>query len=349
VRAFNEKAGALRKGLGLAGMWYRFGKSGSLRVETHAELATDGHFVIYCSAPDYGQGTNTVMSQLAAEVLGVPREQVELVNADTALTPDSGIQGASRSTYWVGNAVCKAAHNLKQEILATAAELLDCPPADLVLDDKGIMRSRNQVFSGKPGFCVSLTEIAREFDRIGKSRKVIGLFDPSPLFPEETRPEYVPMFVTGVHLAEVVVDLRTGEVQVPRVVAAHDIGRAINPVDAKGQIEGAVVMGLGAALMEQVLPGYTTGFSDYYLPTSGSMPEIDVMLVKVSSFHGPFGAKGLGEAAMLPSTPAIINAISRAIGVRIREVPATPERVLRRISESANQRTSESTHWRMNE
>jgi aldehyde oxidoreductase len=321
---------ALRKGVGLSGMWYRFGKSGSLRVEAHAELADDGRFVVYCSAPDYGQGTNTVMSQLAAEALGVPRERIELVNADTALTPDSGIQGASRSTYWVGSAVCQAVRNLRQEIVATAAELLDRPPSDLILVDGCIFARSDQSSS------ISLEEIAREFDRMNKSRKVLGLFDPSPVFPQETRPEYVPIFVTGAQLAEVIVNLDTGEVQVTRVVAAHDVGRAVNPLDAKGQIEGAVVMGLGAALMEEYIPGASTGLSDYYLPTIKSMPEIEVILVEVPSFHGPFGVKGLGEASILPSTPAMINAISRAIGARIREVPATPERVLRWVSESAN-------------
>jgi aldehyde oxidoreductase len=126
----------------------------------------------------------------------------------------------------------------------------------------------------------------------------------------------------------VAVDLTTGDVRVRRVVAAHDVGRVVNRLDAEGQIEGAVLMGLGAALMEEVLPGHTTGFSDYYLPTVRSMPEIEVILVEVPSRYGPHGVKGLGEAAMLPSTPAIINGVSRAIGVRLRTIPATPERVL---------------------
>lgn len=329
--AFNATAAdALRKGVGLAGMWYRFGKSGPLRVEAHAELASDGHFVVYCSAPDYGQGTNTVMSQLAAHALGVSRERIQLVNADTALTPDSGIQGASRATYWVGNAVCNSVRNLRHEILATAAELLDRPPSDLVLSDERI------VCPGDASASISLAQVAQEFDRIGKPRRVIGLFDLSPLFPEQARPEYVPLFVTGAHMAEVLVDLRTGMVRVTHVVAVHDVGRAVNPLDARGQIEGAVVMGLGAALMEEYIPGVSTGFSDYYLPTVGSMPEVEVTLVEVPSFHGPFGAKGLGEASILPAVPAIINGISRAIGARIRELPATPERVLRRVYESTN-------------
>ncbi len=115
------------------------------------------------------------------------------------------------------------------------------------------------------------------------------------------------------------------------MIVAQDIGRAVNPVDARGQLEGAVLMGLGAALMEEFIPGVSSGFGDYYLPTVKSMPEIETILVEVPSRHGPLGVKGLAEAAMLPSTPAIINAVSRAIGVRLRQVPATPERVLKAI------------------
>ena len=327
--AFNasreHKGDALRMGVGLAGMWYRFGKSGSLRVETHAELAHDGHFIVYCSAPDYGQGTNTVMTQLAAEAFGVPRERIELVNADTAITPDSGIQGASRATYFVGNSVCDAAHNLTQHIFGAASELLDHHPADLTLAvDRVVAKS-------DPSKSVSLVEVAQELERLGKSRKVMGLFDLSPLFPEDTRPEYTPHFVTGAQVAQVVVDMETGQVQVNRLVAVHDVGRAINPPNAIGQIQGAVMMGVGTALTEEYVPGVSTGFADYILPMVSAVPNIEVILVEVPSFHGPLGAKGLGEAAILPTAPAIINAISRAIHVRIRELPASPPRVLRAI------------------
>ncbi len=329
--AFNARSNSskLRKGIGFAGMWYRFGKSGSLRIEAHAELSEKGRFVVYCSAPDYGQGTNTTMAQLAAETLGVPRERVAVVNADTADTPDSGIQGASRATYFVGGAVCEAARALKQEVLAVGAEMLDCPPARLNLVGHGVACAGDNACENGARAAVSLAEIAGEFDRIGKSRRTLGVFDLSPLFPEKTRPEYVPLFVTGAQVAEVIVDIQTGEVEVSRVAAAHDVGRAINPVDARGQIEGAVVMGLGTALMEEYFPGESTGLGDYYLPTAMSMPQIEVMLVEVPSFQGPYGAKGLGEAAILPSTPAIINGVSRAIGARVRSLPATPERVLR--------------------
>jgi CO/xanthine dehydrogenase Mo-binding subunit len=319
-RALEPRGANIARGVGLAGMWYRFGKSGSLRVEAHAELARDGHFVIYCAAADYGQGMSTTLAQMAAETLGVSRDHVELVNSDTARVPDSGIQGASRATYFVGGAVTAAARNLAAETLGMAAELLDRAPGALRL-------AGGQVFAAD-GARVSLADVAAEFDRIGKARRVRGIFDLTAQFPDETRPTYAPLFVTGAHLAEVEVDLRTGDVRVLRMVAAHDVGRAINRPDAEGQIEGALVMGVGAALMEEVLPGHTTGFADYYLPTIKSMPEMEVFLVQKASRFGPLGVKGLGEAAMLPATPAIINAVSRAIGRRIREIPATPERVL---------------------
>ena len=312
---------ATRRGVGLAGMWYRFGKSGTLRVEAHAELALDGHFVIYCTAADYGQGMNTVISQMAAEALGVPRARIEVINGDTARVPDSAIQGASRATYFVGGAVTAAAEGLKDEILGMAAELLDRPPSSLVIRADRVI--------APDGAAIGLTEIAAEFDRIGKSRRLRGFFDLSEHFPTDTMPEYVPLFVTGAHVAEVEVDLRTGETRVLRMAAAHDVGRVVNRMDAEGQIEGAMLMGVGAALMEEVLPGHTRGFADYYLPTVKSMPQTDVILVEVPGLHGPHGVKGLGEAAMLPATPAIINAMSRAIGRRLREIPATPERVLR--------------------
>lgn len=314
----------IRRGVGLAGMWYRFGKSGTLRIEAHAELARDGRFVVYCTAADYGQGMNTVISQLAADALGVPRTRIEVVNGDTARVPDSAIQGASRATYFVGGAVTAAGRALKHEILGMAAELLDRAPETLAL--------RGDRVAAADGPALSLAEIAAEFDRIGKSRRVRGFFDLTDRFPAETKPEYAPLFVTGAHAAEVEVDLRTGQARVLRMAAAHDVGRAVNRLDATGQIEGALVMGVGAALMEELLPGHTAGFADYYLPTAKSMPRTDVILVEVPGLHGPHGVKGLGEAAMLPATPAIINAMSRAIGVRLREIPATPERVLRAMA-----------------
>ncbi len=176
-----------------------------------------------------------------------------------------------------------------------------------------------------------MAEVAHLFKNLQKPLKVAEFFDLSPLFPEETRPRYTPHFVTGAHLAETLVDMETGEVQVQRYVAVHDAGKVINQPGAEGQVEGAVLMGIGAALNEEYIPGVTTGFSDYILPMANNIPEIKTIFVEVTSRHGPLGAKGLGETAMLPSTPAVINAVSRAIGVRIRRIPATPERIVRAL------------------
>ncbi|MBN1284069.1 MAG: molybdopterin-dependent oxidoreductase [Anaerolineae bacterium] len=321
----NAGAGPVRLGVGVAGMWYRFGKSGALKIEAHAELTTGGELVVYCSAPDYGQGTATVMSQLAAEALGVPRAAVTVVNADTAFVPDSGIQGASRATYFVGGAVTQAATLLRRAIIGVAAEVLDAHPDALTLREGGV------IVAQEPARSLRLAEVAQEFDRIGKPRRLAGYFDLAPHFPAASRPEYVPLFVTGAHVAQAAVNCKTGAVRVLKMVAAHDVGRVVNRPDAEGQIEGAMVMGLGAALLEEIVPGASAGFGDYYLPTAQSMPEMHVILVEVPGRHGPHGVKGLGEAAMLPATPAIINAASRAIGARLRTLPATPERVLKAI------------------
>ncbi len=315
----------LRQGVGLAGMWYRFGKGGSLRVEAHSELALDGHIVIYASAPDYGQGTQTAISQIAAETLGIKRDLVEFINADTAKVPNSDIQGASRALYFVGGAVHQTITTLKKAIFSVASELIDAPVETLTLEDAWVRMIE------EPNRKVSLAAVAEEFERIGKSRRVREWFDLTDRVPLNQQVEYAPFFVTGAQLAEVQVDLETGFTQVLRMVAVHDVGKAANPTDAAGQIEGAMVMGLGAALMEEFIPGVTSGFSSYQIPTFGAMPEIKVILVEVPSRYGPFGVKGLGEAAMLPSTPAIINGICRTIGKRIYSIPATPEKVLKAI------------------
>jgi CO/xanthine dehydrogenase Mo-binding subunit len=331
AQAYNttHASGYLRRGVGLAGMWYRFGKAGSLRIEAQAELADDGHFVVYCSAPDYGQGTNTVMSQIAADTLGIDRDCVEVVNADTAKVPDSDIQGASRATFFVGGAVQKAVGVLLQSVFGVAAELLDISAEALKLQPGRVVAREND------SEAIPLADVAREFDRMGKSRRVAGFFDISDALPRTDPPEYLPLFITGAHLADVVVDIETGITQVLRMTAVHDLGRVVNPVDAAGQIQGAVVMGLGAALHEEYLPGQTTGLSQYLTPMADSMPEIDVIFVEVPSRYGPYGVKGLGEAAMLPATPAIINAVSHAVGRRLRSIPATPERILAAMQKSS--------------
>ncbi|MBI4786568.1 MAG: molybdopterin-dependent oxidoreductase [Chloroflexi bacterium] len=324
VAAFNAHAAPhLRRGVGLAGMWYRFGKFGRPVSRAEAELGLDGRITIYCSSADFGQGIETVFSQIAAESLGVPRAALRLVNADSARTPDGDVTGASRSTYWVGGAVADAARRLRATMLATAAEMLGQSPDALTWRADGVTSERASV---------SFAQIAQELERCGIARRAAGRMDLSTQFPHNERAgQYLAMFVTGAHVAEVEVDLRTGETRVLTVIAAHDVGRAINRRDAEGQIEGSVMMGLGSVLIEEFIPGLSRGYSDYMIPTMRSTPEIRVRLVEVASRYGPWGAKGLGEAAMLPAAPALVNAISRAIGARVRKLPATSERVLAAI------------------
>lgn len=217
---------------------------------------------------------------------------------------------------------------LKQRVFEVAAAMLAAPTSSLTL------RGNRIVVAGSEHRSVSLLEVAREFDQSGLTRRFTASFDISPEFAKAERPEYAPLFITGAHLVEVQVDMETGIVDARRVVAAHDVGKAVNPQGAAGQIEGAIVMGMGAALYEEFLPGRTVDLSHYQVPVSISVPHIKVVLVEVPSRLGPYGVKGLGEAPLLPSTPAIINAVSRAIGCRIRSIPATPERIVAAIHSS---------------
>jgi aldehyde oxidoreductase len=324
VESFNARSpGALRRGVGIAGMWYRFGKLGRPLSRAEIELGLDGRFTIYASSADYGQGIETVFTQLAAEELGVSRAALRLVNADTAKTLDGDVTGASRSTYWVGGAVAEAARRLRAVILSTGAAILHQSADRLCLSDEAV--------HGEGGG-VALSVVAGKMEHDQVPRRVEGCMDLRARFPDNERADtYLPMFLTGVHVAQVEVDMETGLARVLSVSAAHDVGRVINRRDTEGQIEGSIVMGMGSVLMEELLPGLSSGFGTYMIPTAGSAPEIRVRLVETPSRYGPLGAKGLGEAAMLPTAPAMINAISRAVGARIRRLPATAERVLEAI------------------
>ncbi len=261
-------------------------------------------------------------------MLGVERGQVALLNADTARVPDSGVQGASRAVYWVGGAVVQAAETLRHAVTMTAAEMLDCDPAELAFGAGGV--------AACGGRQVPLAAVAAEMERVGVQRRVRGAFDLTAEFGGSDQ-KYTPHVVTAAHAALVEADTHTGQARVVRHVAAHDVGRAVNPPDAQGQIEGAVLMGIGAALYEEYRPGVTTGLTSYIVPMVGEVPDIEAVLVEVPGYRGPFGAKGLGETPMLPSTPAVINALSRALGRRVRTIPATPERVLAALREATGE------------
>ncbi len=320
---------AERFGAGLAAAWYRFSKAGAAQVSAQAGLDLNGKITLYYTAIKSGQGLDTVMSQLAGHELGVPREAIALVNGDTDATVSSQVYGGCRSTYWIGGAVQRAARTLKHAIMSTAAEMLDLAPARLRLS------SREVYVGDSRQRAVSLREIAAEWERTGQPLKCTGTFSLDDNLPQSGQTHALGHFVVGVALAQVRVNIKTGKIKVLRVVVAQDVGRAINPVDLQGQIEGAVVMELGATLMEEYIPGQTLNLKQYRIPRIRDVPEIKVLLVEELGKDGPLGAKGAGEAVMGHIRAAITNAIYDAAGVRIHRIPATPARVLKALAAQA--------------
>jgi CO/xanthine dehydrogenase Mo-binding subunit/aerobic-type carbon monoxide dehydrogenase small subunit (CoxS/CutS family) len=296
AEAFNRGAsGALRRGVGVACMWYGIGNTSmSNPAEMEIGAARDGSFTLFSGALDIGQGSNTIMTQIAAQTLDVPASRIRLVTGDTDLTLDAGKTSASRQTFVSGNAVRLAAEDLR-------ARLARLGNADLA----------------------TLPEIRPGFVAIGHGR-----FDP-PTTGLDADGQGVPYATYGfaAQLAAIEIDIALGTVKVCRIVAAHDVGRAVNPQQVEGQIHGGIAQGLGLALMEEYLPGRTENLHDYLIPTIGDVPPIETLLIEDAEPLGPYGAKGIGEPALIPTAPAILNAIHHATGVRIRRVPATPDRV----------------------
>ncbi len=311
-------------GEGVASMWYGIGNTAlSNPAEVRVELEADGRVHLYSSAADIGQGSSTILAQILAETLACELDAIRLTMADTRLTPDSGKTSASRVAFIVGNAVRDAGQALVKSVAAEGAALLGVAP-----DRVRVRGGRVERTDGRSA--VGLDAVARAIRERDGQVAFRGWFDPQTT-PLDADGQGVPYqtYAFATQLAQLHVNRGTGEVRVRRVIAAHDLGRAINPQAAEGQIEGGVVMGLGFALTEEYVPGRTLNFSTYLIPTALEVPEIVPILVEPGDPFGPFGAKGVGEPAMIATAPAVLNAISRAIGHRIWRLPATPERVFR--------------------
>jgi aldehyde oxidoreductase len=248
----------------------------------------------------------------------VPIAQFDLVSGDTSITPDCGKTSASRQTFVTGKAAHMAGSKLRAEILKLAGSC-DCAVIEF---------ADNRVTVVENGASKSLPLGSLPLDGQGYVITCEATFDP-PTKPLDENGQGTPYAVYGfgAHLAEVEVDVELGTVRVLRVTAAHDVGRAINPTLVEGQIEGGVAQGLGMALMEEFFPGKGENLHDYLIPSVGDIPPIESILIEDPSSIGPFGAKGIGEQAVIPTAPAILNAIHHAIGVRIHKIPATPDRV----------------------
>ncbi len=289
-----------------------------------------GHVTLVTGSTEIGQGSETALVQIVAETLGVKLEDVSVINSDTDVKPwDVGVH-ASRTTFIAGNAAHLAALEARTQIFETAAEMLGAGPEELVSRGGLVMVRDDEERSASVGKAVR----RRHFREQGSVVIGEGWYDPPTdlVDPDTYKGNISDTYGFGAQMAEVEVDTETGLVRVLRIAAAKDVGRAINPMAVEGQIEGGVQMGLGYALTEELIVRegrvLNPDLLDYRLFTAADMPEIEAIIVETVDPDGPYGAKGVGEMGSTPTAPAVANAIYDAVGVRLRELPMTPERVL---------------------
>jgi len=314
----NATSGPLRRGVGVASCWYGCGNTSLPNPSTiRLGLTPDGTLVLHQGAMDIGQGANTVITQICADAIGLPVEAFTLVGPDTFLTPDAGKTSASRQTYVSGRAAQAAGAALRAQILRLAglngAATLRLEGAEVVVD-------------GETQHRIDLSALAPNAH--GYALMAEETYDP-PTAPLDADGQGTPYAVYGygAQIAELEVDTELGTVRLLKITAAHDLGRVINPTLAEGQIEGGIAQGIGLALMEEYLPGRTENLHDYLIPTIGDVPPIESLLIERADPEGPFGAKGLGEHVLIPTAPAILNAVRHATGVTVTRVPLLPHRL----------------------
>jgi len=321
--AFNDAqrnaGGVLRRGVGIACMWYGIGNTVIANPSTlRVGLRRNGRVFLYNGAMDIGQGSSTVLQQICADALGLPLALFDQVMGDTDRTADAGKSSASRQTFVSGNAARFAGTALRARLL----ELVGAGEgAQLrIVDGRLIMCQGTRTHS--------IDLAALPADDNGDVALGEGSFDP-PTTPLDADGQGVPYATYGfaAQVAQVEVDVELGTVKVVHVEAAHDVGRAINPTQVEGQIHGGIAQGIGMVLMEEYVAGATDNLHDYLIPTVGDVPPIVVHIVEDPEPLGPCGAKGVGEPALIPTAPAITNAIRHATGVRVTHLPVTPDRL----------------------
>lgn len=289
-----------------------FGSGAYDAAGAEVEIFASGRAIVRAGAAEIGQGLPTVLAQIVTEELGVPYEQVDVLLSDTDLTPDGMATTASRQTYVTGNAARYASKEVRSLLSQTAAELLDAPPDTLVFADG---------FVSSNGHRMPLSEVVKQSRREGRQPKVMYQY----VAPHCEQYHHF-AFGFGAQAILVEVDLKSGETKVLKVIAACDVGRVMNPLALLGQVEGSISMGLGMALQENFVmkDGYvqTDSLHKCHLPTIEQTPEVVTFFVEEETADGPYGAKGVGELASIPTAPAIINAIYNATGVRCYNLPA---------------------------
>ena len=285
----------------------------------------DGSLVIRCGAPDVGGGQASSLCQIASEILGVPMDRVAVHVSNSALTPLAGTTTASRQLYMSGNAVLQAARELRAQLFVVAARTLEAAADDLEMIDEEVCAA--------DGRSLPLRSLLAQCARHGVPRSHLGVYHAPAGEPVDLNAgagKIFPDYTFGAHAAEVEVDTETGVVRVLRYVAAHDVGRAINPQSVEGQIQGGAVQGLGYSLMEEGI-NLTTSFASYLIPSAADVPDVEAIIVESGEGLGPFNARGIGEPPIGPPAAAIANAIEDATGARITRLPITAERVARAL------------------
>ncbi len=293
---------------------------------------------VFCGSTDIGQGSNSMLAAIVAEELGLSLDRVVVVTADTDLTPVDLGSYSSRVTLMTGNAAIAAAEPLRNMLLSAAAEQLDVSPARLALTDNRVQSVDD------PSVGLPFEEAAQLAEATYGTLGSVGSYTP-PRLGGSFRGAGVgpsPAYSYSACVIEVTCDLETGQFTIDKLWLAHDVGKAINPMLVLGQLEGSVYMGLGEAMMEEQV--FRRGLHkipsmlDYKSPTIHEAPEIESFIVETHDPNGPYGAKEAGQGPLLPVAPALANAIYNATGVRVDELPISPEKVLKGLQEKARGR-----------
>ncbi len=321
--AFNAVSTKTKRGVGIGCMWYGIGNTAMSNPSTiRVGISNIGKLTLYNGAADIGQGSNTTLMQVCADALGIAMAQFDYVMGDTDRTADAGKSSASRQAFVSGKAALLAGQHLREQILrltnANCSARIVLQGTALKIFDAGATKTID---------LATLTAGANGDVLLGE-----GTFDP-PTKPLDKDGQGIPYATYGfaAQIALVEVDLELGTTKVLQMVAAHDVGKAINPQQVEGQIHGGIAQGLGMTLMEEYIPGQTDNLHDYLIPTIGDVPPIEVILIEDPEPLGPYGAKGVGEPALIPTPPAILGAIRHATGVQMNFVPVTPHRLRARI------------------
>ena len=328
-----------KRGVGIATGYYPTGMTGGGdSSQAIVKIQLDGSADLIIGSCDIGQGAKTVLAQIAAEELGIEYEQVKVINDNTDTCPACFGTFASRVTYVAGNAVVQAAREAQKMLFEMAAPILQASVEDLESADGKIYVKSN------PESSITIADVALTAT-FNLRKLIVGrghyMRDHSMPDPETGACDPAATIAWTAIFAEVEVDTDTGVVDILKLIAAYDVGKAINPLLVEGQIEGGTIMGLGAAIMENLYPYYPSmdwqpqTIGDYVIPTAIDVPPMETEILESPSTEGPFGVKGIGEMTANAPSPAIVNAIHNAIGVWIDELPVTPEKILRALDEKA--------------